>query len=64
MKLKKSDIGRWITVKWDDIGRTDCLLVEINNEGRKYAKIFTPYKGLCSIDQSQITELRSYVNAK
>ena len=33
---KDIKVGRWVRVKWDDIGVRDCVVVEI--DGSKYAK--------------------------
>ena len=63
MKLKKSDIGRWATVKWDDVGRVDCLIVDIN-QSSKTLRIFEPFKGTSTVGFSQITELRKHQTAQ
>lgn len=61
IKVNKRDIGRWVTVKWDDVGRVDCLLVDINSYGT--GKVFEPYEGLKNISMDQIIEKRDYINA-
>lgn len=61
MKIKKSDVGRWVTVKWDDVGRRDSILVEIDN---KSGKVFEPHRGLETICLTQITEKREYVTVQ
>ena len=40
MKLVKSDVGRLCLVKWDDIGRIECMLLEIDR-GNKEAKVYS-----------------------
>jgi hypothetical protein len=64
IRLKKSDVGRWITVRWDDIGRVDCLLVEHFDDGTH--RVFSPInRSMERIDSpDQVTEVRDFVNAK
>lgn len=62
LKIKKSDIGRWVTVKWDDVGRRDSLLIEIVDcNKRKYAKVYEPYGAIHTIELDQIIEKRGFV---
>jgi hypothetical protein len=48
MTIKKSDIGRWITVKYDDVGKRDVLLVDIRKWGTNNVAllVFEPFSGL------------------
>lgn len=61
-KFKKSDIGRWVTVKWNDVGRRDCVLVELNHDKTR-ATVFEPYGELHGITGDQLVEKRDYLNA-
>jgi len=63
IRVRKKDVGRWITVKWDCIGRQDCLLVDVDLQN-KWGKVFVPYKGLCTIDFDQVIDRRKYLNAE
>ncbi len=63
VKISKEDIGRWVPVKWDDIGRVDCLLVDIHPDYKDDLKVFQPHSGLHRIDRDQIIEKRGYQNA-
>lgn len=61
MKINKSDVGRWITVKWDDSGRVDSLLVSVEDN---YVKVYEPItRTLSNPSKDQITEKRGYCNA-
>lgn len=59
MKIKKSDVGRWVTVKWDDVGRRDSILVEVDKTS---GKVFEPYEGLHRIELHQIVEKRKHIS--
>ncbi len=62
LKLKKSDIGRWVTVKWDDVGRRDSLLIEIVDcDKRKYAKVYDPCGDIHTVELDQIIDKRDFV---
>jgi hypothetical protein len=63
LKIKKSDVGRWITVKWNDVGRIDCVLVNVDMES-KSAKVFEPHGNLHTVELNQILEKRAYLNAQ
>lgn len=61
MKIKKSDVGRAVTVKWDCVGRRDALLVDVDEY---HCRIFEfRDKHTTKVDHSQIVEKRDYVNA-
>ena len=64
VKVNKSDTGRWVSVKWDCVGRKDCLLVEVDLDN-DYGKVYEPHEkdGLVKIDLNQIVEKREYINA-
>lgn len=57
----KSDIGRWVTVKWTDVGRTDAVLVEVE---KNVGMVFEPHGNLQRIALDQIIEKRDYLNAQ
>jgi hypothetical protein len=64
LKVKKSDVGKWVSVKWDCVGRIDCLLVYAdveNGDGR----VYEPHDvdGLQWISLDQIVEVRDRLNA-
>lgn len=64
LQVKKSDIGRWVTVKWDDIGRIDSLLVKVESR-YKNGLVFEPNdNNLVSIGLDQIIEKRDYIKAQ
>jgi len=62
LRVRNRDIGRWVTVKWDDIGRQDCLLVDVDLDNKR-GKVFVPHERMSTIDLSQVTEIRSRLNA-
>jgi hypothetical protein len=68
LKLNRSIVGRWATVKWDDIGRRDCIITEIVDDGkvtkRTGIRVFEPFEGIRRISADQITEIREYVKAQ
>jgi hypothetical protein len=33
-RFKKSDVGRWVRVRWNDVGVRDELVVDVENDGR------------------------------
>ena len=37
-KLKRSDVGRLCLVRWDDIGRVECMLLDHGEDS--YPKVF------------------------
>lgn len=61
VKINKSDIGRWVTVKWTDVGRTDAVLVEVE---KNVGMVFEPHGNLQRIELDQIIEKRDYLNAQ
>ncbi len=68
LKITSADVGRWVTVKWDDVGRRDSLIVDVDfHQGvnRKYAyiKVFDLDGSLQTITTDQIIEKRGYVMA-
>lgn len=68
VKINKSDIGRWVTVKWDDVGRRDSLIVNVDfcqgvNKKYGYVKVFDLDGSLHTITTDQIIEKRGYLKA-
>jgi hypothetical protein len=61
LKITKKDIGRWITVKWDDVGRRDSILVEVIS--KLEARVYEPYGRLARVSLDQIVEKRDFVKA-
>ena len=56
MKIKKSQLGHWCKVKWNDVGTRDCLLVEIDP-----LTVFEPFNGTIKVDDSkQIKSIGKY----
>ena len=58
MKIKQSDVGRWVLVDWSDVGRQEAILVEYDPP-----RVYTPYEeGTTSIDDlDQIVELGPFI---
>jgi len=57
MKVTKNDLGKVVLVKFDDVGRVDGLLVDIEPEHRR-ANVFFPYDNqLDDIDIDQIVSI-------
>jgi hypothetical protein len=61
VKINKSDVGRWVTVKWDDVGKRDGILISVNMPS---AKVFEPFGAIQDIELNQIIEKRDFVNAQ
>ncbi len=58
-KVQSRDVGRWVTVKWDDCGRVDSLLIEVEDKG---GRVYEPMDGQThSISLDQVVEIRDYV---
>ena len=62
-KIKQSDVGKWVTVKWNDVGRRDSLLVEVDIRN-KSAKVFEPFGELHNIELDQIIDKREHCKAQ
>ena len=62
MRLSKRDSGRWCTVKFDDIGRVDGLIVQINTEFKSADVYIAASNSIEDVEFNQIVELRDYVN--
>ena len=61
MKLNKSDVGKLALVKWDDIGRVDSMIVEVDDD-RKGGKLYDfNSRVLQSFESSQVVEINGYV---
>lgn len=67
LKITKSDIGRWVTVKWDDVGRRDSIIVDYSpneiNKKYNYVKVFDLDGSLHTITADQIIEKRGFLKA-
>lgn len=64
MKVTKSDVGRTCIVQYDDIGKVEGMVVEVDTDpGTKCAKVFTFYDRNLdpSIDLEQILSLGDYI---
>jgi hypothetical protein len=59
MKIKKSDVGRYCRIIWEDVGAEDGILIEINTEYKNY-KVFTSRSGIVCVDRDMISELGIY----
>ena len=58
-KPKPSDVGRWVTVRWDDVGREDALLLSVQDG---WCTVYCPQShDTNSPEISQITEIRDFV---
>jgi len=64
MQVKKNDIGRIASVKYDDAGCVDGLIVgksEISSE-RNYIEVFLFHsRELVTVDDEQIVELKGFI---
>lgn len=57
MKLTKSDIGRWIRVRYTDVGVRDVLVVDYSKDGKyETVQIFEPYTGLTDLNTDVIAK--------
>ena len=61
-RIKPSDVGRWITVRWADVGREDALLVKFDADDKR-PTIYSPTdEGTAMLDDlDQVVEIRGYV---
>ncbi len=63
MRVRKCDIGRWASVKYDDVGNRDCLIVGVEPFSERFGgtcEVFFPYEGTDHVDFSQVTSLRKH----
>lgn len=66
LKVNKSDIGRWVTVKWDDVGRRDCVLLNVTVYSRpkcNHATVFDLDGSMVNVTLDQIIDKRGFVMA-
>jgi hypothetical protein len=61
VKINKSDVGRWVTVKWDDVGKRDGILISVNIPS---GKVFEPFGEIQDIELNQIIEKRDFVKVE
>jgi hypothetical protein len=63
MKVKKSDVGRLCLARWDDIGRVECMIVDVNRAvlDRDIHVYDFSSRQLKVLDRSQIVELGKFV---
>jgi hypothetical protein len=62
MKINSGNLlGRWVTVKWEDVGPRAALVVEKINT--KEFRIFEPHEGCARISKDQIIDVRQYQDA-
>ena len=61
MRLNKQDVGKLCLIKWDDIGRVDSMIVDIDDD-RKGADVFDfSSKTLRNVDLDQIVQIDGFV---
>jgi hypothetical protein len=60
MRIRQSDTGRWATIRWDDVGDRDAIIVEVNGDD---VRVFEPYAGLDSVSKVQVVEMREHLQA-
>jgi len=61
MKVRKSDVGRLCMVRWDDIGRIECMVVDHDHNGYVQVYNFSDRKIETVDESSQIVELGKFV---
>ena len=61
MKLLKRDVGRLCLVKWDDIGRVESMIVEVDDNYKSCNVYDFNAHCLHSVDASQVVEKSGYV---
>lgn len=57
MKVFKHHTGRWVTVRWKDVGLVHAVLVEVDVAGKR-AKVFCPATdSLDTVEFSQVVSI-------
>lgn len=62
MRLKNHHVGRWATTLWDDTGRQDCLIVDVDVESQD-AQTYDRSNGLIRVEASQVIEIRDFLES-
>jgi len=59
MRLRRDHIGCWARVRWDDIGATDCLIIELDDDRQGFRGFFPacPENNNRTIDASQVASI-------
>jgi len=61
MRLLKGDVGRRCLVEWDDVGRAESMILEVDDGGRE-AKVYNfSSRAVDSVDSTQVVERNEYV---
>lgn len=58
-KLKKNDVGHLCLVKWDDVGRQEGMLIEVDDDGKR-GKIFND-KDIQNVESEQVVKVGNAV---
>ena len=61
MKIRKADVGRLALVKWDDIGRVECMIVDHDRCGYPVVYNFNDRKLDTLDDHKQVVEMGDFV---
>ena len=64
--IKKSDLqaGRWVRVMWDDVGATDCVIVD-PCDGSDDLRVFAPTDSMTQrVTVDQIVAIGKFISAK
>ena len=60
IRVKKSDIGRWVTVQFTDVGRRDGVLAHLS-EDRRTGEILETIDGITFIETKYIVDIRDFL---
>jgi hypothetical protein len=63
MKIRKGDTGRWCTVKFEDVGRVDGIIINVNPEFKSLDVYIPALDTVEDPDFSQIVEIRDHIEA-
>lgn len=63
-RLKNSDTGRWAVVCFDDIGRVDGVIVEVDREFDRLRVYFPVLKKMLSVVSDQIVDTKKHLTVQ
>ena len=64
MRVKKSDIGRFVRVNFDDVGAEDGIIVDVGDKGDYVQYLSLKNKKITDNNGAPIIALGKYVDAK
>jgi len=60
-RFKKSDQGRVALVRWDDTGREDMMILEVDDDGREAKAFHFSGRYMQRVTHTQVCEIGGFV---